>query len=107
MQHSTPIPTATPNGFFGHLATNVGRILISLIVPIVTFVVLWQGFLFLRDSNAPKLVIALVAIVWGVGGVALLYGVANWVVERMSEHWRSHLQPVSYTHLTLPTNREV
>ncbi len=114
MQHSTRIPTATPNGFFGHLATNVGRILISLIVPIVTFVVLWQGFLFLRDSNAPKLVIALVAIVWGVGGVALLYGVANWVVERMSEHWRSHLQPFIFVgpavailiwYLALPTLR--
>ncbi len=114
MQHSTPIPTAAPTGFFSQLITNLGRILISLFVPLLTFVVLWQGFLFLRDSNASKLVIALVAIVWGVGGVALLYGVANWVVERMSEHWRHHLQPFIFVgpavailiwYLALPTLR--
>ena len=80
-------------GMGGWLVTNLGRILISLIVPVITFVVLWQGFIFLRDSQAPKLVIVLVAIIWGVGGVALLYTVSNWLVEQLPTEWTQRLQP--------------
>jgi alpha-glucoside transport system permease protein len=64
-------------GVLGWLTTTLGRILISLIVPIVTFLVLWQVFMFLRDSNAPQLVIVVVAIIWGVGGIAILF-VMGW-----------------------------
>jgi alpha-glucoside transport system permease protein len=71
----------------------VFRLLISLIVPLVAFFVLYQGFLFLRDSDAPKLVIALVAIIWGVGGVALLFVLSNWLVERLPDVWRQRVQP--------------
>jgi alpha-glucoside transport system permease protein len=82
-----------PKGLISWLGTNLVRILVSLIVPAVTFVILWQGYIFLRDSNAPKLVIILVAIVWGVGGVALLYFVSNWLVEQMGPKWMRRLQP--------------
>lgn len=75
------------------LTTGIGRILISLFVPIVTFLVLWRIFLFLRDSNAPQLVIVLVAILWGVGGVALLFVVSNWLVEQLPGDWPRRLQP--------------
>lgn len=80
-------------GVLGWLVTNLGRILISLIVPVVTFIVLWQGFIFLRDSHADKIVIVIVAIVWGVGGVAALYAVANWLVEQLPRQWTARLQP--------------
>ncbi|GAB4486266.1 MAG: sugar ABC transporter permease [Anaerolineales bacterium] len=82
-----------PDSPFSWLTTNLGRILISLIVPIVTFLGLWQGFIFLRDSNAPQLVIVLIAILWGVGGVAVLYTVSNWLVEQLPTQWVSRLQP--------------
>ena len=49
------------------LATGLGRLVASIFVPLITFIGLWQGFLFLRDSDAPKLVVVVVAIVWGVG----------------------------------------
>lgn len=75
------------------LTTNLGRVLISLFVPIMTFVVLWQGFLFLRDSDAPQIVIVLVAIFWGVGGVALLFLISNWMVEQLPKEWTRRLQP--------------
>ena len=90
------------------------RILISLFVPIVTFLVLYAGFRFLRDTDAPKGVITVVAIVWGVGGVALLYYVANWLVERMGDRWRALIQPYVFVgpavailvwYLALPTVR--
>lgn len=73
--------------------TNLGRILVSLVIPAITFVVLWQGFIFLRESQADKMVIALVAILWGVGGVALLFLVFNWFIERASPVWARRLQP--------------
>jgi alpha-glucoside transport system permease protein len=82
-----------PKGPLDWLATNVFRIVISLFVPIVTFIVLYAGFVFLRDSNAPKGVVAVVAIIWGVGGVALLYFVSNWLVEKLGDSWRARIQP--------------
>jgi alpha-glucoside transport system permease protein len=75
------------------LTTGIGRILVSLFVPAVTFLVLWQVFIFLRDSNAPQIVIVLVAIIWGVGGVAVLFVVSNWVVEQLPGEWARKLQP--------------
>ncbi len=80
-------------GILTWLGANLGRLLVSLIVPVLTFVILWQGYIFLRDSDAPKLVIVLVAIVWGVGGVALLFYVSNWMVEKLPAKWSRQLQP--------------
>ena len=60
-----------PMGVLGKTGTLLARILLSVFVPIVTFIVLYIGFRFLRDSSASKWVIASVAIIWGVGGVAL------------------------------------
>ncbi|TLN23724.1 sugar ABC transporter permease, partial [bacterium] len=96
------------------LTSSVGQILISLFVPVLTFIVLWQGFIFLRDANAPKLVIVVVAVVWGVGGVALLYFVSNWLVEKTSRQWLHRLQPFVFVgpaivllgwYLAIPTLR--
>ena len=78
---------------FQRIAAVIGRIVVSIFVPVITFVVLWRGFIFLRDSNAPVAVIAVVAIIWGVGGVACLYFVANWLISRLSGSWGSKLQP--------------
>ncbi len=91
MQNMESKPART--GLFTWLGENIGRILVSLIVPVATFVVLWQGYIFLRDSDAPKLVIVLVAIVWGVGGVALLFFVSNWLVEKLPGSWVHKIQP--------------
>jgi len=80
-------------GLLTWLATNLVRILISLVVPIGLFVILWQGFIFLRNSQAPQIVLVLVAIVWGVGGVAALFWVTNWLVEQLPKEWTRRLQP--------------
>ena len=105
---------AQPKSPLERLGAWLGRVLISLFVPLATFLVLWVGFRFLRDANAPKGVIALVAIVWGVGGVALLYFVSNWFVERLGDRWRALMQPFVFVgpaiailvwYLALPTVR--
>ena len=59
----------------------------------MTFIVLWQGYIFLSRANAPQLVQVIVAIIWGVGGVALLYVVANWLVLKLPTQYARVLQP--------------
>jgi alpha-glucoside transport system permease protein len=106
--------SAKPMCVLGKTGTFIARILLSLFVPIATFIVLYAGFMFLRDSTASKWVIAIVAIIWGVGGVALLYLVSNWFVERLGDTWRNRLLPFVFVgpaiailiwYLTLPTVR--
>jgi alpha-glucoside transport system permease protein len=75
------------------LLNNIGRLVISIAVPLAAFVVLWQGFLFLRSNDAPKLVTAVVAVIWGVGGVALIYAVMNWFLERLPKAYGPRLLP--------------
>lgn len=113
MQQTTEIK-AESGGIFSWITSAIGRVVISLVVPIITFIVLWQGFIFLRDSNAPRLVIVLVAIIWGVGGVALLYLVTNWLIEQLSPSWVGRLQPFVFVgpavailawYLAIPTIR--
>ncbi len=71
----------------------VGRILLAVSEILIAFYVLYLGFIFLRDSQASRLVITLVAIVWGVGGVALLYWVFNNLVEKLPDAWPHRLIP--------------
>jgi len=115
MKVNNPVPSSN-GSVLGWFATGLGRILISIFVPVTTFIVLWQGFLFLRASQAPQLVLVIVAIIWGVGGVALLFVVSNWVVEQLPKVWLHRLQPFVFVgpalailawFLALPTLRTV
>jgi len=92
----------------------LGRVLLAFAIPAIAFFVLYRGFLFLRDSEAPRGVIALVAIVWGVGGVAILYWIFNNLVERLPDLWRARLLPFVFVgpamailawYLAIPTLR--
>jgi alpha-glucoside transport system permease protein len=106
--------TVRPKGILQWLVTNVSRLLIALFIPVVTFGVLWRIFIFLRDSQAPAWVIALVAILWGVGGVLTLFLLANWVIEQLPSIWKRRLTPFVFVgpalillfwYLFLPTIR--
>lgn len=96
------------------LLSLAGRIALAAGIPLIAFYVLYLGFIFLRDSNAPRSVITLVAIVWGVGGVAVLYWVFNDLVERLPDPWKSRLLPFVFVgpamailswYLAIPTLR--
>ncbi|HFE66508.1 MAG TPA: hypothetical protein ENJ93_04515, partial [Chloroflexi bacterium] len=54
------------------------------------------GFFILRDGNLPKLAMTLFAIVWGVGGAALIFWAANWIAEQFSDEWTARLQPIVF-----------
>ena len=72
---------------------SVARLLIALLAMAGVLAVLWLGWLFLSDNSADKLTIAVVAIIWGVGGVAALFTAANMIVEALSNKWRGRIQP--------------
>lgn len=72
---------------------DTSRIAIAAVALIVTVLGLYGGFIFLRDSTAPRLIVAIVAIIWGVGGVAALFFVANWTVESLPIKWTARIQP--------------
>jgi alpha-glucoside transport system permease protein len=80
-------------GAGARLVAWIGRLFLAVIIPLIAFAVIYAGFLFLRDSNAPRWAIAVVAIIWGVGGVALLYWAFNSVVEHLPGEWSGRLQP--------------
>ncbi len=96
------------------LLSLIGRTLIAISIPIIAFYVLYQGFIFLRDSKAPAGIIAIVAIIWGVGGVGILFWVFNNLVELLPDLWRGRLLPFVFVgpaiaimswYLTIPTLR--
>ncbi len=76
-----------------------GRFWAAFAALIVTLALLVVGFLFLRgDFNAPnsptpQWITAIFAIVWGVGGVGVLFTVLNTLVEALPEVWRARIQP--------------
>lgn len=80
-------------GLGSQIITLILRVALAIATPVIAFLVLYAGFLFLRDSNAPKWIITSVAIVWGVGGVAALFYIFNWLVEMLGDTWRQRLQP--------------
>lgn len=84
---------ARSRGLLRWLGTNLGRLLISILIPLVTFWVLREVFIFLRDSQAPQYITALVAIVWGVGGTLALFFVANFIIEQLSDSLKRRLTP--------------
>jgi len=91
----------TPSG----IVTTSGRwgqALVALAPLAASIVVLWWGFLFQRDlqtqdtSQLPQIVVVLLAIVWGVGGMALLFTTANFFVEQLPNAWTRRLQPLIF-----------
>ncbi|HDQ13253.1 MAG TPA: sugar ABC transporter permease, partial [Sediminispirochaeta sp.] len=107
---------ANRGGILQSGVVNIGRLLVSIFVPAITFLVLWGGFIFLRDSGAPQVVITVVAILWGVGGVAALYLVASWMIYRLPIAWRKRFEPYLFVgpaliilgwYIVLPTVRSL
>lgn len=72
------------------------RTFLSLAGALIAAIVLFEGFFLLRDSQAPKLVTALFAVIWGTGGIAILYLVANQLAELTSVSTQRRLMPIIF-----------
>ncbi|UCH27793.1 MAG: sugar ABC transporter permease [Trueperaceae bacterium] len=75
------------------ITTGPLRLLFAFVIPVLGFVALWRSFVFLRDAEAPKLAIAIVALIVGIFGIWFLFWATNNVVERLSERLRGALRP--------------
>ena len=61
---------------------------VAAIVAVFAF-----GIKFLQNFEGNQVLLTIIAIVWGVGSVALFFFLANWIVERFSKTWCGRIQP--------------
>jgi alpha-glucoside transport system permease protein len=101
--------------------TQFVRAIIALVPLVISIILLVLGFFFIRDlqsnnKDIPQLIIVVFAIVWGVGGVVLLFTTANFFVEQLPVNWTKRLQPFIFVGpallmltwaLVLPTIRTI
>jgi alpha-glucoside transport system permease protein len=89
MTTSTVKEEAKPN-----LKSNIPRnIMLSILIPVLNVLLHSAIFIVLRDGEMNPILHALLAIIWGVGGIYLIYWSLNWVVEQYSDLWRRRIQP--------------
>jgi alpha-glucoside transport system permease protein len=92
---STPKPQSTANRQAG---LGIFRSIAALLPLVFSLAALTWGFFFIRDLQsganvAPQLVLVVLAIIWGVGGIVLLFTTANFFVEQLPDAWIRRLQP--------------
>jgi alpha-glucoside transport system permease protein len=88
MGQSAPPPTRS-----GSILSFILRILVSFGVPILTGIALWWSFTFMRDADANKFLVAIVALIVGVGAVWALYLITDNLVSLMPEAIRENVRP--------------
>src|SRR6266511_1164015 len=72
---------------------SVLRIIGSVAIPIAGFFALWATFDFLRDTEANRSLVVLVAVVVGVGGIFFLFWAMNRVVGYLPARFREGVRP--------------
>ena len=103
-------------------SSSLAKALVALIPLGVSIAVLAFGFVYLRDlqttaaDTTPQLVTVALAIIWGVGGMVLLFTTANFFIEQLPVKWTQRLQPLIFVGpamvmliwaLALPTVRTI
>ncbi len=72
-----------PSTSSGSIGLFLLRVVGAIAIPVVAFVLLWWTFDFLRNEDANRIVVVLVAIVVGTGGIFFLYWAMNRLVDLM------------------------
>lgn len=72
------------------------RAIIAIVAGALAAFMLFEGFFLLRDSNVPKILKALFAVVWGAGGAAVLYFMANQLAELTPMRIQKRLVPLIF-----------
>ncbi len=89
VEHSAP----PPNRFTSIFTTGPLRIIVSFAVPVLTFLALRWSFIFMRDADANKFIVAIVAMIVGVGAVWALYLISDNLVSLLPEAARESVRP--------------
>jgi len=82
-----------PEGAGARAGLGALRVAAAVAVPIVAFVLLWLTFEWLRDADANRGLIVLVAVAVGVGGVFVLYWGMDFFVNALPIRWRESIRP--------------
>jgi alpha-glucoside transport system permease protein len=86
-------PPSPPEGGGKGVLLQVLRIGASLVVPVVAFLVLWAAFSFLRDADANRIAVVVVALLVGVLGVFGMYYAMDYVVNRLPGRYAEGVRP--------------
>ena len=78
------------------IGTNLLRIGVSLVVPVVSVLALYFSGTVLMDENANRGVVVLTALVVGVLGVFALYYAMDWLINRLPEKYRVFVHPFAF-----------
>jgi alpha-glucoside transport system permease protein len=109
-------PDKSKKDFFGNLFIPLGRAFFTLFVPVTAFYCFFQIFIVLRAGDAPQIVLTIIAILWGVGGIAGLYFLSYWLISKLPATWNRRILPYLFVgpalvilswYLFLPTLRSL
>jgi ABC-type sugar transport system permease subunit len=70
-----------------------GRLFFFLFVPVSGFYLFIEIYQLLGKADAPQAIMAVVAVAWGVGGLAGLHCVSYWLISKLSGAWRKLMLP--------------
>ena len=85
-------PEPGPSG----VGTNLVRIGVSLVVPVLALVGLWWSGTVLLDKDANRAVVVAAALVIGVLGVFGLYWGMDWLINKLPERMRARVRPFAF-----------
>jgi alpha-glucoside transport system permease protein len=80
---------------------DIVRILASFVPLILTILLLVWGMFFIRDAQAsktplPQTITVGIALIWGVGGIILLFFTGNIIIEQLPEKWARRVEPALF-----------
>ncbi len=95
---ATSIPRSLPPDVV-RTSGGPSRILLALIPLLASLAALGAGFVLIRDlqtaenASVSQFVMVALAILWGVGGMVLLFTTAYYFIERLPKPWPARLEP--------------
>ncbi|MDX1449671.1 MAG: sugar ABC transporter permease [Acidimicrobiia bacterium] len=89
----TPPESEGADNIFGVVGRFLLRLGLALVVPVGALAALWISFDWMRDSEASRALIVLVAVVVGVGGIFLLYWGMDFAVNQLPQRYRESMRP--------------
>jgi alpha-glucoside transport system permease protein len=78
---------------FRSVVAFVLRVLGAITIPLVGFAAMWAAVEYLRNENANRLLVVVVAVVVGVGGIFALYVAMNRAVDVLPFRYRESVRP--------------
>jgi alpha-glucoside transport system permease protein len=93
MEKTVEHPTPPPDRLSAILTSWPLRLIVSFTVPVLTFLALRWSFIYMRDADANKFIVAIVALIVGVGAVWALYLITDNLVSLLPEAIRESVRP--------------